>query len=335
MSERVISLSSVTVSYWIICSHLDLIGVTEHELEGSVVTMQCQDLLTRLFRCSDLVKDAVLAQLALCPDDAAASGLLKRSRWPKSGGERAYYRPFSKYMTIVLDAIRKSTSTSAFHRNLAIHVNDAELRPGIDNARPLKPDHIGCHMASKPDLWFDVHVVGDAKNTRAPLLRQLTTYARARFASGHDRWFVVGILLDHSQTSCSVAIFHRGGVIMSPYLRLSSQSGAQDFISLLLGIMSWKNATEAGLDITRFTSPDGLDQRVSLPVLGECQVLGEPLYERNTVRGRATLVQRVQRLGTSTPPPASSTGSASPTNLVPSIAPGDSPPPRAGPSVFP
>ncbi|KAI0055174.1 hypothetical protein BV25DRAFT_284635 [Artomyces pyxidatus] len=165
-------------------------------------------------------------------------------------------------------------SGEIFHAKLVTYKGIKEIARVIDDAAKLKPDHLAAHTSSAPTQWHDVMVIEGVNLTQRELLVQTASYARARFAVGCNRWFVPALILKHDKMTAIVAIFHRGEILRSTDLQLDCAEGAQEFIRLLGEHLA----------------------RISLPVVGEREVVGSPYCERNSVRGRATLVQRVRRL---------------------------------------
>ena len=228
--------------------------------------------------------------------------------WPTSGEERTWYPPLATFLNNCVDAchsaLRGSTSAAAkdprFYDRLKFIVYDKNTEDGVDGAAPVKPDLVG-GLDLKPDervAWSprDAHVKQvllpvEVKGDWAPMVSRAATYARCLFSARPSRQFALVLGFQHGEGKGKLRflVFHRSGMTGSKSLSVKDGSDQKDTLRILLSILDWRHAKDAGFpdffnDFEMFLFRHEGDQD------GVVATVTEVLHDGLCVRGRASRV---------------------------------------------
>ena len=126
----------------------------------------------------------------------------------------------------------------------------------------------------------------------ADLVSQAGTYSRALSSARPLRQFSLVIDYNHKRHEPRSLVFHTGGLTASHALRPNQPKYHTDIIRLILSLLTWKSARDAGLpkwtnDVEIFVQKDANDRE------GLRMHVKEVLYERLGVCGRGVNVSRL------------------------------------------
>jgi hypothetical protein len=256
-------------------------------------TFESKSLLEK--RCPANNKAVKLALSKLKPGMFHDSSSQSQKEWPSpTAPEITHYAPFTWLLNEVLEVSRARLPQLNIHKHLRFFTYTREMAEGVDKDSPLKPDIVGCKrldLNAKERLsWDEAEICVEVKKSWPDLISQASTYARCIFAHQPQRLFVTVIHFNHSTMGVRFGFYSRKGLAVTPELDLSEQAGFSRFISGVVGIYSWTDQLEAGIDTTRtgtsFTIPD-------MGILG----ISKTLCDRRCVRGRATRVYLLVKEG--------------------------------------
>jgi hypothetical protein len=178
-----------------------------------------------------------------------------------------------------------------FYDDIVFFKHDRQMTEGV-GGWPLKPDCLGCRGPPPSDRnsvsWGEVEFVIEVKNTWAALIMQGATYARAILAYRSSRRFAVVICFNHNDGCARICLYHRAGMYSTEALKLTDKSGFKTFVSAIVGLLSWSNKYEAGMDMSRNNNA------FYIPSFGIYNIVNT-FCNRQVVRGRATRVYSVER----------------------------------------
>lgn len=222
-------------------------------------------------------------------------------RFPKKGfpSESQSYDPLIHLLNVIVDSASRSISRGQL-RGLRFYNFGNEVKERHGGHRGLKPDAVGVigKIPTKTvkgfeiqDLdWEHVEVSIECKISIREMVRQSGTYARRCLLSNRRRFFSLGIGFQHDKLEAYVFVFHRSGLSSSRPLKLTTKEGFDGLVRHIVGILSFKEETDYGLNSTRFKNTFRINDRYF-------KVL-DLLYARDSLRGRATNVYRLQGMYT-------------------------------------
>ena len=237
----------------------------------------------------------------------ALSKVLKKQApdWPTTAEERPWYPPIATFLNNCVDACHSALSAVAaedtpprFYDRLKFIVYDRATTDGVEGASPVKPDLVG-GLGLEPDervAWSpqDSHTKQvllpvEVKKDWARMVHQSATYARCLFNASPSRQFAVVLGFRHCNGELRFLVFHRGGLTGSQPLSVDDEHGQKDILRILLSILNWKSAEDAGFPgfyndfemslLRRRDDKDGVTARVA-----------EVLHDGLCVQGRASRV---------------------------------------------
>jgi len=232
------------------------------------------------------------------------------SGWPTAGTELAWYPPIATFLnncvSVCRDALRDSKSASEidFHPLLydllKFIVYDKITEDGVEGTSPIKLDLVG-----DLDLGHDDRVARSTQNPRtkqmllpveagvdwAPMVLQAATYARCLFSASPSRQFAVVLGFRHTKVELRFLVFHRGGLTGSKPLPVKDGPGQKDILRILLSILNWGSAEDAGFpgfcndfETFLFRHKDNNDDD------GVVASVAEVLHDGHCVQGRVSRV---------------------------------------------
>ena len=213
--------------------------------------------------------------------------------------ESQSYHPLAHLLNKIIDTANPYIPRSQL-RGLRFYVFRGEVKETYGNHRGLKPAGVGIigrlsnktkklvkMPAEDPGLsWGQIEVTIESKSSIKDLVWQSATYARCCLLSDQRRFFSLGIGFDHKKLEVYVFVFHRAGLSSSRPLRVTTDVGFKGLVKHIVGILSIKDEAAYGLDTTRFQEFFHINNRYYEIV--------RPLHMRCTVRGRSTIVYRLQ-----------------------------------------
>ena len=266
-------------------------------------TMQ-KELLDRIFELTNMNHVTKLVppkrenDLLAVPFDGIETAVKKQlvvdgNWWKKSGppeGEKASYAPWVNLLNSILGTLAKILEREEFQEyadlwdNLQFTIYDREVKHGVDNAKPLKPDCLALEadlMAKflfKENEWVNAKISNGQGTKKAthddeykggkkdllqcpkigwperPLVSQVkenTTnmlLQAATYARGlFDALyllFVPVILFNHVNQSVRFVIFTRGFTIVTPEISTTDEIGFGNFVKALIQVPRWTKASK-------------------------------------------------------------------------------------------
>ncbi len=211
-------------------------------------------------------------------------------RFPSEGFTRedSSYVPLTHFLNTILFAAQMCLTPWAgrYLSNLSFVPYGKEIKGTIDSVHPLKPDVLGLTHSLTSHTprasWKDVAIIIEVKHREEETIQQLMTYARCYLAADRRRSFAIAITFDHSTFKFRFLVFHRSGVSASHGLYVYTETGFEGIVSHMVGILSIQDEKNFGLDLTS----SGTTYRIN----NSCYEIVRPIYIRNSVRGRATVV---------------------------------------------
>ena len=231
--------------------------------------------------------------------------------WPTEGSELVWYPPLATFLNNcvgacrgALDGSKSATANdprSRLYDHLKFIVYDRTTVDGVEGASQVKPDLVGGLDLESTDrvAWapqdshtkrvlFPVEVEGGW----GQLVSQAATYARCLFSASPSRQFAVVLGFQHRDGELRFLVFHRGGLTGSKHLSVKGESGQRDILRILLSILNWRSAKDAGfpefyneLEMRLLRHED--DQ------VGVVASVLEVLHDDLCVQGRASRVLRM------------------------------------------
>ena len=185
--------------------------------------------------------------------------------WPSVGKEQVWYPPIAIFLNncvgVCRDALGNSKSAAPidphplFYDLLNFIVYDKITADGVKDASPVRPDLVGGLNLAPDDLlaWSPqdptmkrVLLPVEVKADWAPMVLQAATYARCLFNASPSRQFAVVLGFRHTGAELRFLVFHRGGLTGSEPLPVKDESGQKEILRVLLSILNWRSAEDAG-----------------------------------------------------------------------------------------
>jgi hypothetical protein len=187
---------------------------------------------------------------------------------------------------------------------LRFHPFGGEMKEKYGSYKGLKPDLVGIigelsTKAKKPEKksvkktelsWHQIEVSVESKAVLKDMVKQSGTYARCCLLSNKRRFFSLGIGFHFKKMEAYIFVFHRSGLSSSRPLDLTKPEGFKGLVKHIVGILSFKDEAAYGLDTTRSEDTFHINNRYYKMV--------RLLYQRNTLRGRSTVVYSLQGMYT-------------------------------------
>ena len=228
--------------------------------------------------------------------------------WPRVGTERVWYPPIATFLNNCVDVCRgtlhnsKSGAATAshplFYDRLKFIVYDKTTADGVEGYSPVKPDLVGGldlipdeRVAWSPQdpVTKQVLLPVEVKADWAPMVFQAATYARCLFSASPSRQFAVVLGFRQTTAELRFLVFHRGGLTGSIPLSVKDEGGQEGILRVLLSILSWRSAEDAGFpgfnndfEMSLFRHEDDKD--------GVVASVAEVLHDGLCVLGRASRV---------------------------------------------
>ncbi|KAL0959982.1 hypothetical protein HGRIS_011639 [Hohenbuehelia grisea] len=250
---------------------------------------------------------------ALCPADADIVGAvidsLQRGKtpifaktlqtkefvlldWPEEAGERTYYRPFVKMLNAIVDtfaSIFPEQHKKSVLRNTKFYIYDRTMLGSVDGEAALKPDFLCSNATVATGVrigWLQAGLVGEIKLDWSDLIAQAGTYVRCQFAASGHRIFVPVLCLNQAESCFRLCFFHRGGLLATTPMPLTTESGFREFVSTIIGLWQWDTLEKAGFDECSSHSHFNFNNTQYR--------IDTVLCRRQAIRGRATSVYVVR-----------------------------------------
>ena len=214
-------------------------------------------------------------------------------RLPKNGfrHEPSSYEPFVQLLNKIIDTASKHISPS--HRplrQLRFHRFGKEVKETYGGQKGLKLDGVGI-LGPLPTnteelSWEHVEITIESKRRVKEMVRRSGTHACCCLTSNQRRFFSLSIGFNFSTLEAYVFLFHRSGLSSSHPLKVTTQEGFEGLVRHIVGILSIKDEAAYCLDPTRFQN--------MFCINGGLYEIVRPLYVRNSLRGRATVVYSLQ-----------------------------------------
>ena len=221
------------------------------------------------------------------------------------GHEPESYDPLAHIMNKIVEATSQHVQKSPLS-GLRFHTFGRELKDTHGSQKPLKPDFVGIigdlpttntevaaensaeAPAEKPSLrWKEVEVVMESKAAVKDLVKQLGTYCRSCFLSKNRRFFSLSIGFHYKKNEAYIFAYHRGGLSSSRPMKLTTREGFHDIVKHMVGILSFKDEVDYGLDPTR-------NDEDIFCLNNRYYRMDRLIFERPTLRGRCTTVYSLQ-----------------------------------------
>jgi len=228
--------------------------------------------------------------------------------WPSVGTEQVWYQPIAIFLNncvgVCRDALRDSKSAAPidphplFYDLLNFIVYNKITADGVKGASPVRPDLVGGLNLAPDDLlaWTPqnpttkrVLLPVEVKADWAPMVLQAATYARCLFDASPSRQFAVVLGFRHTRAELRFLVFHRSGLTGSEPLSVKDESGQKDILCILLSILNWRSAEDAGFpgfynnfEMSLFRHRDDKD--------GVVASVEEVLHDGLCIKGRASRV---------------------------------------------
>lgn len=210
--------------------------------------------------------------------------------WP-TGSERDTHRALASFLTSIVSVFIKwqesNSKPLSYFSGLQFFVQDRYMKDTPGNVVPLEPDVVG--MKVDPDSldlatsWRDVRMVVHPNAADAHAYRHLATYAEYALTAQWELMFIHTIKFQHQNQKIGFITFDYEGAVDFPFCDLNTRSGAREFISHFLQILSATSAHDAGIN------PHFSRDQVILPNQFKYRV-SRRIFERRHVGGRNTLV---------------------------------------------
>ena len=187
------------------------------------------------------------------------------SSWPTVEGERDWYSPIAVFLNNCVDACNGALggytftatrdSRSRLYSRLKFITCDEPIEGGVEGAAPVKPDLVGGldltsgeRVAWSPQDHRTKQVLlpAEVKADWVPVVNQAMTYARCLFSTSPSRHFAVVLGFRHTKAELRFLVFHRGGLTGSHHLSVKDEHGQKDILRILLSILDWRSAEDAG-----------------------------------------------------------------------------------------
>ena len=185
--------------------------------------------------------------------------------WSATKEERLWYPPIAIFLNNCVDACRDALRDSKpaasidahplFYDLLKFIVYDRITADGAEGASPIKPDLVG-GLGLRPDdrvAWSPrnpdikrVLLPVEVKADWARMVIQAATYARCLFSASPSRQFAVVLGFQQNTAELRFLVFHRGGLTGSKPLSVKNEPGQKDTLRILLSILNWRSAEDAG-----------------------------------------------------------------------------------------
>ncbi|KAJ8522120.1 hypothetical protein ONZ45_g1274 [Pleurotus djamor] len=217
--------------------------------------------------------------------------------WPKEGSVKTDYSPrIVAILNMIIDAY-SGTDPVQFNKSvfraMRFRVNDKRILCAVPSEVDIAPPLLSCQDDISPGVpisWYQTSLVGEFDRKWGPLASQAAIYARCLFAASEDRIFVPVLCLNYTEASFRLCIFHRGGLLATTPMILTTECGFREFVSTIIGLWQWDTPAKAGFE-------PALSQ--SYIRLNGCQYrIDHVLSRRPVLCGKATSVYAV-RLDTS------------------------------------
>ena len=186
---------------------------------------------------------------------------------------------------------------------LRFHHYGREVKEAYDSHKGLKPDGVGIidefpietesgeEGAKKSAIsWKTIELSVESKGSVSEMVQQIGTYARCSFLSNPRRFFSLAIGFQFKKMEAYVFAYHRSGLSSSRPLKVTTREGFDSLVRHIVGILSFEDEADYGLDITRSESMFCINNRYYGVV--------RPLFVCGTLRGRSTTVYSLQGMDT-------------------------------------
>jgi len=234
--------------------------------------------------------------------------LKEQAFWPTVKTERSWYPPIATFLNscvgVCRDVICDSKSAAPIDPHLLFYdllkfiVYDKTTVDGVEGSFPVKPDLVG-GLDLRPDdrvawsphdpLTKQALLPVEVKENWAQMVSQAATYARCLFSANPLRQFAVVLGFQHTKAKLRFLVFHRGGLTGSELLSVKDEVGQKDILRILLSILNWRSAEDAGFpgfcnnfEMFLFRRKDDKD--------GVVAGVAEVLHDGLCIQGRASRV---------------------------------------------
>ena len=214
-------------------------------------------------------------------------------RLPKKGfrSEPSSYDPFVQLLNKIIDAASKHVPPSHGPLSqLRFYRFGKEVRETYGSEKSLKPDGVGILGPLPTDTkelsWEHIEVTIESKKKVMEMVWKSGTYARCCLIGNQRRFFSLVIVFNFSTLEAYVFLFHRSGLSSSRPLKLTTREGFEGLVRHIVAILSIQDEAAYGLDPTRFQNVFCINNSY--------YKVDRPLYVRDSLRGRATIVHSLQ-----------------------------------------
>lgn len=276
--------------------HNQLLEDVEREVSHALVQVDLDEMITTFFPDRHDIADAVT--------DHIESPKQLGVKWSSGKDEKPYYRPFVQLLNCLLIRIHAhipSSATSYYSSSLRFLTWNKKLSEGADDPDAFKPYALGCcdpsHLTAQIRVspicskhrrhWDEISVVLEVKGDARQLRNQVLAYCRGMNGSLQVRWGIY-ITLQQTTGSLEIGVFRPDGVMYHNPGSVKSRAGLHSLARVLIGVLSWTDAWEAGRDPTRTS------KMVTLSGLQYEE--DSVLVHHNCVHGSGTVVQIVKWL---------------------------------------
>jgi len=209
----------------------------------------------------------------------------------------------------LIHLLNKITATATQHlpqshlSGLRFHHYGHKVKETYDSHRSLKPGGVGIigelptqtgpgeEGDKKTALsWKTIELSVESKGSVSEMVRQIGTYARCSLLSNPRRFFSLAIGFQFKKLEAYVFAFHRSGLSSSRPLKVTTHEGFNSLVRHIVGILSFEDEADYGLDITRSESMFCINNHYYEVV--------RPLFVRGNLRGRSTTVYSLQGMDT-------------------------------------
>ena len=225
--------------------------------------------------------------------------------WPTTGEERLWYPPIATFLNDCVDVCHSALGAAAaedsrprFYDRLKFIMYDKPTVDGVEGSAPIKPDLVGgidlepgerVAWSPQDSRIKQVLLPVEVKKDWARMVHQSATYARCLFSASPSRQFALVLGFRHCNSELRFLAFHRGGLTGSQPLSVKDEGGQKDILRVLLSILNWRSAEDAGFPefcndfemslLRHKDDKDGVPARVE-----------EVLHDGLCVQGRASRV---------------------------------------------
>ena len=221
--------------------------------------------------------------------------------WPTTGAERPWYPHIATFLNNCVSVCHSVLSAAAaedprprFYDHLKFIIYDKTTVDGVEDAAPVvggldleHGEHVAWSLQDSHTKQVLLPVV--VKKDWARIVHQSATYARCLFNTSPSRQFAMVLGFRHCNGEFRFLVFHRGGLTGSQPLSVKNEHGQKDILRVLLSVLSWRSAEDAGFPgfcndfemslLRRKDDKDGVTARVT-----------EVLHDGLCVQGRASRV---------------------------------------------